>query len=146
MNQNKDRIIIGVILLAIGFFGILFSITFFIRRDYFIWPMMGGMMHMPMMEGWYKGTLREVRGTVEKVEQMEIELDVDGEEVEVHGPPRFWQRIGIKEGDTVTVKGVFVSMMEQGKGWHEELIPFELRINGVTYGDASKGIPVWMQE
>ncbi|MEM3151027.1 MAG: hypothetical protein QXK15_00455 [Candidatus Bathyarchaeia archaeon] len=137
MNQNKDRIIIGVILLAIGFFGILFSITFFVRRDYFIWP---------MMEGWYKETLREVRGVVEKVKQMEIELDVDGEEVEVHGPPWFWQRIGIKEGDTVTVKGVFVSMMEQGKGWHEELIPFELRINGVTYGDASKGIPVWMQE
>lgn len=43
-------------------------------------------------------------------------------------------------------KGVFVSMMEPGKGWHEGFIPFELTINGRTYGNASIGIPVWMQE
>jgi len=73
-------------------------------------------------------------------------LEIDGEEVEVHGPPWFWQRIRIKEDDAVTAKGVRVSMMEPGKGWHEELIPFELTINGRTYGNASVGISVWMQK
>jgi hypothetical protein len=70
---------------------------------------------------------------------------VDGDEIELHGPPWFWQRLGIREGDGVTAKGVLVSMMEPGEGWHEALIPFELIVNGKTYGDASKGIPIWMQ-
>ncbi len=42
-------------------------------------------------------------------------------------------------------KGIFVFMMKQGEGWHEELIPFELTVNGKTYGNTSKRIPVWMQ-
>jgi len=152
MSRDRNRVTIGIALITIGFLGLLVFLTSFTIWGYPMWhgvagPMMGrGMMPTPMRGGWNYRELKEVRGTVEKIGWMEIELEVEGEEVEVHGPPWFWQRVGIKERNEVTVKGVLVSMMEPGKGQHEELIPFELTINGRTYGNASVRIPVWMQE
>jgi hypothetical protein len=140
MNRNKDKRTLGIILIIVGFLGLAVSLTSFTMEGYSIWPI------GPMMRGWNYRGLKEVSGAVEKIEFMEVELVVNGEEVELHGPPWFWQRLGIKEGNVVTAKGVLVSMMEPGKGWHQEFIPFELKVNGKTYGDASKGIPVWMQE
>ncbi|MBO3842779.1 MAG: hypothetical protein FGF48_10265 [Candidatus Brockarchaeota archaeon] len=151
MNRERNRIAMGIILLAAGFLGLTVSLIGFAAWNYSAWPgtmhstMGRGMMLMQMMEGWHREALVEIEGTVEKLEWMEIELKVEGGEVEVHGPTWFWQRIGIKEGDTVSTKGVFVLMMEPRKGWHEEFLPFELTINGMTYGNASRGVPVWMQ-
>lgn len=140
MSLGQNRIIVGTLLITVGFLGLVVYLPSFTMWGYPMWPM------GPMMGRWNYNELKEVSGTVEKMERMEIELKVDGEEVEVHGPLWFWQSIGIKEGDAVTAKGVFVSMMEPGEGWHEGLIPFELTVNGETYGNAGKGIPVWMQE
>ncbi|MFQ6076021.1 MAG: hypothetical protein ACE5Z5_07805 [Candidatus Bathyarchaeia archaeon] len=151
MSRDRNRRTLGIALIAVGFLGLVVYSILSTAWSYSTWPstmgpMMGrGMMPMSMMGGWNYGELEEVDGTVEKIEWMEIELEVDGEEVEVHGPPWFWQTIGIKEGDSVSAKGVFVSMMEPGEGWHKGLIPLELKINGKTYGNASSGIPVWMQ-
>jgi hypothetical protein len=141
MSQDRKRETIGILLIVVGFIGLLVSLVSFNIWSYSTWPSGMGQ----MMGRWNYSELEQVSGTVEKIEWMEIELRVDGEEVEVHGPPWFWQRIGIKEDDVVTVKGVFVSMMQPGEGWHEGLIPFELTVNGERYGNASKGIPVWMQ-
>ncbi|GEM_PF-3345230 len=145
--NHSEGIIIGIIVgLIIGFFGFLIFMIF-LTRSYFIWPMMrSSMMPMSIIKEWNQGALKEVKGMVEEVEWMEIKLDVNEEEIEVHGPPWFWQRIGIKEGDVITVKGAFIYMMEPMGSWHQELIPFELTINDKTYGEASKGIPIWMQE
>jgi len=91
------------------------------------------------------GEVRELSGTVKKIEWMEIEVDVEGEEVEAHGPSWFWQAIGIKVGDTIIAEGGSVLMMEPGEGWHEAFIPFELMVDGETYGNVNEGMPVWMQ-
>jgi len=139
MSRNRNRETLRIVLIAVGFLGLVVSLTSFPMWSYSVW-------HMgPMMGRWNYGELEEVSGTVEKTEWMEIELGVDGEAVEVHGPHWFWQRIRIKEGDAVTAKGVFVSMMDPREGWHKEFIPFELTVNGETYRNASKGMPVWMQ-
>jgi len=76
---------------------------------------------------------------------MGIELELDGKEVEVHGVGWCWQRVGIRESDMVTARGVFVSMIEMPEGCREELILFEQTIEGRTYGNAREGIPVWIQ-
>ncbi len=151
MSRYRKRETMGIVLIVVGFLGLVVSLVSFNIWSYSIWPsgmgsMMGSGMMGPMMGRWNYSELEQVSGTVEKIEWMEIELEVEGEEVEVHGSPWFWQRIGIKEGDAITVKGIFVSMMQPGEGWHEELIPFELTVNGETYGDVGEGIPVWMQE
>lgn len=142
--MSRDRRTIGIVLIVVGFIGLVVSLISFNMWSYSTSPNAMGPMGS-MMGRWNYSELEQVRGIVEKIEWMEIELEVNGEEVEVHGPPWFWQRIGIKEGDAVTTEGVFVSMMQPGEGWHEGLIPFELTVNGEIYGNASKGIPVWMQ-
>jgi len=139
MSRSRNRMTMGIVLIVSGLLGLIVYMTWFSMWSYPMWP------NGPMMGGWNHGALKEVSGTVEKTVRMEIELKVDGKEVEVHGPYWFWQRIGIKEGDTVAAKGVFVSMMEPRQGWHEELVPFQLMVNGETYGNASTRIPVWMQ-
>lgn len=74
---------IGIALITMGFLGLLVSLTSFTMWGYPMWPGVTG----PMMGGgWSYSELVEVSGTVEKIEWMEIELEV-GEEVEVHGPP-----------------------------------------------------------
>jgi len=139
MNRDRNRRTMGIVLITVGLLGLIISLTSFTMWSY-------SMLYTgPMVGRWNYGEMVEISGTVDKTEWMEIELKVDGEEVEVHGPPWFWQRIGIKEGDAVSVKGIFVSMMDSGEGRHEELIPFELTANSETYGNASKEIPVWMQ-
>jgi len=144
VNQGRKRMVVGIILLTIGFFGLIVSVISFVPWSPMwpgvAWPMMRNM--MPMMRHWNQGTLKEVNGTVEEVGRMEIELEADGKEIEVRGPFWFWQKIGIKEGDAVVAKGVLVSMMDMGKSWHEELLPFELTVNGKTYGNASSRIPI----
>jgi len=142
VSKDKKRITLGIILIAAGILGLIVSLSSSIAWSYPVWR---GVMH-PMMGGWRSsGELKEVEGIVEKIEWMGLELEVDGKEVEVHGPSWFWQQIKVKEGDEVTAKGVFTVIMEHGKGWHQELVPFELRVNGETYGDVKRGIPVWMQ-
>lgn len=146
MTRRDDKIKKGTLLVVVGFFGlVVYSILFTPVNSYMYPGIMGGMMPMSMMGRRVQGTLTEINGKVEKVGWMEIELEVDGKEVEVHGASGFWQKIGIKEGDAITVKGVFISMMEMEGGWHEELIPFELTLNGVTYGNAGGATPIWMQ-
>jgi len=76
---------------------------------------------------------------------MEIELKTNRGEVEIHGPYWYWEKIQIKHGDEVTAKGTHVQVMKPG-GRHQELVPYELTINGKTYGDAATETPVWMQE
>jgi len=148
VNQSRKRIVVGIISLTIGFFGLIVSVVSFVpwgpMWPGMAYPMMRNM--MPIIGHGNQGALTEVNGTVEEVGRMEIELEADGKEIEVHGPSWFWQKIGIREGDVVTVKGVFISMMDMGKSWHEELLPFELTVNGKTYGNASSRIPIWMQE
>jgi len=149
VSKDRKRRMIGIVLITVGVFGLVVSLILLTSWSYSMWPgTMGPMMGrgmMPTMGRWNYSELEEVSGTVKKTEWMEIELEVGEEEVEVHGPHWFWQRIGIKEGDEVTAKGVFVSMMEPREGWHEGFIPFELIVNGETYGNAGKGMPVWMQ-
>ncbi|MFQ6086091.1 MAG: hypothetical protein ACE5OY_07515 [Candidatus Bathyarchaeia archaeon] len=100
-----------------------------------------------MMGSWlYEAEPAEVEGAVVKVRWASIELDADGESVEVYGPPWFWHLIDVEAGDTLTVKGVLVNTLNWfEERWHGELIPYEITINGKTYGDANLGIPIWMQ-
>jgi len=144
MNLGKRRVILGAILFAAGLSGLAVASVAFVSWGHPSWSMMNGV--MSMMGRLNQGTLTDVNGTVEKVERISVELWSYGREVEVHGPYWFWQEIGIKEGDVVTAKGMFVSMMEPNEGWHEELVPFELSVNGRTYGNVNNRIPVWMQE
>jgi len=139
--SRKRNITGGIALIVVGFFGLTIYLGSIVNWGYPMWPGSGG----SMMGRWGSGKLETVNGTVEKIEWMEIELEVNGKEVEVHGPLWFWQSIGIKEDDLVTAKGMFASMMQPGEGWHEEFIPFELTINGKTYGGVNKRVPVWMQ-
>lgn len=133
--------ILGIALIAVGFLELIVYMTSVTAWGYSVWFGARG----PMMERWNYGSIGEVGGTVEKIEQMEIELNVNGTKIDVHGPFWFWQNVGIKKGDSVTAKGVFASVMEPGEGWNEEFVPFQLMIDGKTYGDADKRIPVWMQ-
>jgi hypothetical protein len=89
--------------------------------------------------------VRAITGTVETLELMELQLLVDGETVEVHGPAWVWNTLGIREDDLLTVKGVYVTMTERGEGVHEGWFPFELTINETTYGNAESGLPIWLQ-
>ena len=139
MSLGRNRIIVGALLITVGFLGLVVYLPSFTIWGYSMW-LMG-----PMRGRWNYGELKELIGTVEKIEWMEIELEVDGEEIGVHGPSWFWQGIGIEMGDVVSARGVFVSMMGHGEGWHEGFISFELTVNGETYGNAKEGIPVWMQ-
>lgn len=139
MSQDRKRINLGIGFIAVGLIGL---------TVYFMLPIIWGYPMWPMVHMMYRLNspgAKELRGTVEKIEWMEIELEVDGEEIEVHGPFWFWQGIEIELGDTIVAKGAFVSMMEPGEGWHQALIPFELTIDGETYGSVDEGIPVWMQ-
>jgi len=137
--MSRDRKTLGTILIVAGSFGLIVSLalsTFWIYPFRFMGPMMRGPIYWE---------LKEVSGTVEDIKWMEIELRVDGQEVEIHGPSSFWERIAVKEGDTVTAKGVFISMMGHWEGWHQDFVPLELTVNGRTYGNATEGVPVWMQ-
>jgi len=137
--SRGERAVLGIVLMAGGLLGLLIYVAWFTMWVYPMFPT------AHMMGGWNYGELEELTGKVEKIGWMEIELRVNGKIVEVHGPLWFWQRIGVKEGDTVVVKGVFVLMREHGETLHEGFIPFELRVNGRTYGDTDSRTPVWMQ-
>ena len=143
MSVREKRVMVGAILIIAGLVGLIFALSTSAGWSNSYGSMMGG--NMPMMGQSYQAPLKTVNGTVATVESMEIELNTSTADVEVHGPYWFWQALGVKEGDTVTAKGVFISMMDQGAGWHEELMPFEVAVNGKTYGDANLRIPVWMQ-
>jgi len=137
--MSRDRRTLGIILIVAGFAGLIVSLALSALWIYPFW-FMG-----PMMGGWSRGELEEASGKVETVKWSEIELKEDGKEFDMHGPLWFWQGIEIKEGDAVTAKGVFVAMMGHGEGWHQDFVPFELTVNGRTYGNATEGVPVWMQ-
>ncbi len=138
---SGDRAILltGMALVTLGIWGTALQVASSSPWSHFYSPM-GSMM------GWRYGPLDVVSGTVLETGMMEIELDSNGKKIEVHAPYWFWQLIGIKVGDTVTVKGARVFMMGHGEGWHEELIPFELTVNGKTFGETNSRLPVWMQE
>jgi len=144
MSAQERRIILGAIMIAAGLLGLAFALSTSVGWNNSYYGMMGG--NMPMMGQWYQGPLNNVNGTVTKVESMEIELNTSSTNVDVHGPYWFWQEIGLKEGDAITASGVYTAMMDQGAEWHQEFMPFQLTLNGKTYGDASVRIPVWMQE
>lgn len=139
MSHDRKRMNLGIGFIAVGLVGLTVSSMFFTTWGYPIWPM------GHMMGRLNSGEVRELSGTVKKIEWMVIEVDVEGEEVEVHGPSWFWQAIGIKVGDTIIAEGGSVLMMEPGEGWHEAFIPFELMVDGETYGNVNEGMPVWMQ-
>jgi len=148
--MNRNRQVLGAILLFVGILGLAVSSAFLSMWSYPIWsyPMwhMGPMMWRGMTGRWSYDELKEISGTVQSIGWMEVDLKADQKEVEMHGPYWFWENIGIGEGDTVTAKGVFIAMMERGEGWHEGFIPFELTVNGRTYGDAGNRIPIWLQD
>ncbi len=143
--MSRNRKVLGAILLSVGILGLVVSSASLSRWSYPMWHV-GPMMWRGMMGRWSYDELKEIAGTVESVGWMEVDLKADQKEVEIHGPYWFWENVGISEGDTVTAKGVFVTMMEPGEGWHEGFIPFELAVNGRTYGNAGKAIPIWMQD
>jgi len=148
MNNGNLRILIGIMMIAASF--ILLSLLFEYSITSWGRSALSGRNTVRSMItttlGWnYSNEFDEVGGTVKEVKWNEVELDTGGEEVEMHGPLWFWQVIGIRAGDTVGAKGVFVWMMEHGEGWHKEFIPFELTINGIKYGEAGREKPVWMQ-
>lgn len=87
----------------------------------------------------------EVTGTLEETHWSYIVLDVDGEALDVCAPAWFWNIIAPTEGSNVEVVGHLVSTTNYYGETHVELTPFELTIDGVTYGDADLGIPVWNQ-
>jgi hypothetical protein len=87
----------------------------------------------------------EVTGTLEETHWSYIVLDVDGEAFNVYGPSWFWHIINPDTGSTVEVVGEIVSTTNWYGETHTEITPFELTINGITYGNANLGIPVWNQ-
>lgn len=87
----------------------------------------------------------EVTGTLEETHWSYIVLDVDGEALDVYAPSWFWHIINPATGDNVQVIGEIVSTINLYGETHTEITPFELTINGITYGNANLGIPVWNQ-
>jgi hypothetical protein len=87
----------------------------------------------------------EVTGTLEETHWSYIALDVDGEVVNVYGPVWFWHIINPTTGDNVEVVGKIVSTINWYGETHTEITPFELTIDGITFGNAILGIPVWDQ-
>jgi hypothetical protein len=87
----------------------------------------------------------EVTGTLEETHWSYIVLNVDGEALDIYGPSWFWHIINPATGDNVEVIGEVVSMTNWYGETHTEIMPFELTINGITYGNANLGIPVWNQ-
>lgn len=51
-------------------------------------------------------------------------------------------KVEIKEGSRVVAKSMIVLTKENGEAIHEVFIPFELIVNGKTYGDTSKEMPI----
>lgn len=87
----------------------------------------------------------EVSGTVLEVHWSYIVLNVEGEALDVCGPAWFWHIINPTTGSNVEAKGDVVSTINWYGETHTELTPFELTIDGITYGNANLGIPVWNQ-
>ena len=148
MKLGLDRRVLGVLLIIIGFLGLFISLASLTFWSFRTWPFAIGRTWrgtMPVMGVIGYGELEEVSGTIKEVKWMEVELEVDGEEVELYAPSWFWEEIGIKEGDSVRAKGIMISIKHPMQGSQKGLIPFELTVNGKTYGNASNGIPIWMQ-
>ena len=132
VRGRDNRIIaIGALFLAVG---LLLSGSYAFMTSY-----------PDVVPGSGESDILEVTGTVETVELLELQLLVDGETVEVHGPAWVWNALGIREDDLLTVKGVHVTMTERGEGVHEGWFPYELTVNDTTYGNADAGIPIWLQ-
>ncbi len=87
----------------------------------------------------------EVSGTLEETHWSYIVLNVDGGTLDVYGPAWFWHIINPATGSNVEVTGELVSTINWYGETHVEITPFELTIDGVTYGDANLGIPMWNQ-
>jgi hypothetical protein len=131
MRHDNRIVAIGAIFLAVG---LLLYITYAYMTSYPV-----------VVPGSGDGDVRAITGTVETLELMELQLLVNGEAVEVHGPAWVWNTIGIREDDLLTVKGVYITMTERGEGAHEGWLPYELTVNAVTYGNADTGLPIWLQ-
>jgi len=84
--------------------------------------------------------LQTVSGTVSEIDRNEIKLTTADGESEIHMPSWSIQEFGIEEGDSVTATGVY-PLVHGG----EDMIPFELTINGEIYGSAEERMPVWRQ-
>ncbi len=141
--SREEKILLGVMLLIISILIFAVSSSLLAVPGHLMWHY--GSMMKNMALGLNQSQLKDVSGTVENIGWMQIELEDGQGEIEVHGPSWFWKAIGVKEGDYVWAKGVFAYMMEPEEGWHEEFIPYELTVNGRIYGDAGRGIPIWMQ-
>ncbi len=104
--------------------------------------MSNGKMNCPMMNELEDENLeiQTITGIVSEIEMHKIVLTSSETESEIHIPPWFVQNLEIKEGDSVTAKGYIIQMHGD-----EELIPFELTINGKTFGSVEEKNPVWMQ-
>ncbi|MGB9718830.1 MAG: hypothetical protein ACPL4E_10430 [Thermoproteota archaeon] len=137
--MNATELVLGLILIGVGILGLVVCVSA-LNAGYSPSLPMGHMMFR-----WADGKIEEISGEVEKIEWMEIELTLDGREIEVHGPWWFWQAIGVKNGDEITVVGMIVNMFEPEEGWHQALMPYQLVIGDQTYGNADRRIPVWMQ-
>jgi hypothetical protein len=148
MKLGLSRKTLGILLIAVGLIGLFVSLASLTIWSYRTWPFAKGQMWrgvIPIMGVMSYGELEEVSGTVKEVKWMEVELEVDGEEVDLYAPPWFWREIGIKEGDEVEAEGIMISMTHPMEGKHKGLVPFEITVNGKKYGDTSEGLPVWMQ-
>ncbi len=98
----------------------------------------GGMGGCPMM-GFANQEVETISGTVAEIEWHEVVLSTAAGEAEIHMPPWFASDLGIKEGDSITAKGVYVKMHG------DEFVPFEITVNGKTYGSVDEKTAVWMQ-
>jgi hypothetical protein len=87
----------------------------------------------------------EVTGTLEETHWSYIVLDVDGEALDVYAPSWFWHIINPATGDNVEVVGEIVSTINWYGETHTEITPFELTIDGITYGNANLRTPIWNQ-
>jgi hypothetical protein len=130
-DRDKRIIAIAAIFLAVG---LLLSGSYAFMTSY-----------PDVVPGSGESGIREITGSVETVELLELQLLVDGETVEVHGPAWVWNALGIREDDLLTVKGVYVTMTERGEGLHAGWFPYELTVNETTYGNADTGLPLWLQ-
>jgi hypothetical protein len=86
------------------------------------------------MAGFQGAEIESVSGTVSDIGLHETELSGG----DLHIPYWFAEEIGLKKGDFVTAAGVYAYM-------HDELVPFEMAVNGKTYGSSENRIPVWRQ-